>query len=257
MKAPFFRLRGMCLVPSVFPTAAPRLRRRRTIILSESLLRALCDPRAGPTARPGGDHRTSCPRHHRAGGRPGSWPHHGSGGGPLPAVAPGLADLDELGLRVADDAEGGPAVDGTRRISVDGRRRVAKAPSLATSWTLVPAARAILPPWPAGARRCGWWCQPGCSAWAVCCRGGCRVLSAFQLASTGARRGECSAFRRRHSAAVRCGRNGSGRIQCRRPGPGRRPSREGSRWPGTAACARRRDGGWSVAVVVATAAAPE
>ena len=37
---------------------------------------------------------------------------------------------------------------GTRRISVLGRRRVAKSPSLATSWTLVPALRAILPPPP-------------------------------------------------------------------------------------------------------------
>ena len=37
---------------------------------------------------------------------------------------------------------------GTRRISVVGRRRVAKSPSLATSCTLVPALRAILPPPP-------------------------------------------------------------------------------------------------------------
>ena len=35
---------------------------------------------------------------------------------------------------------------GTRRISVLGRRRVAKSPSLATSCTLEPAERAILPP---------------------------------------------------------------------------------------------------------------
>src|SRR3954469_1595018 len=37
---------------------------------------------------------------------------------------------------------------GTRRISVLGRRRVAKSPSLATSCTLDPALRAILPPPP-------------------------------------------------------------------------------------------------------------
>ena len=37
---------------------------------------------------------------------------------------------------------------GTRRISVDGRRSVAKSPSLATSCTLAPALRAILPPAP-------------------------------------------------------------------------------------------------------------
>jgi hypothetical protein len=37
---------------------------------------------------------------------------------------------------------------GTRRISVDGSRSVAKSPSLATSWMLIPAPRAILPPAP-------------------------------------------------------------------------------------------------------------
>ena len=37
---------------------------------------------------------------------------------------------------------------GTRRISVDGRRRVAKSPSLATSCTELPAERAIFPPPP-------------------------------------------------------------------------------------------------------------
>ena len=37
---------------------------------------------------------------------------------------------------------------GTRRISVLGRRRVAKSPSLATSWMLAPAPRPILPPAP-------------------------------------------------------------------------------------------------------------
>ena len=37
---------------------------------------------------------------------------------------------------------------GTRRISVLGRRRVAKSPSLATSCTLEPALRAIFPPPP-------------------------------------------------------------------------------------------------------------
>jgi hypothetical protein len=36
----------------------------------------------------------------------------------------------------------------TRRISVEGSRSVANAPSLATNWTLMPAPRAILPPPP-------------------------------------------------------------------------------------------------------------
>src|SRR3954462_3167115 len=37
---------------------------------------------------------------------------------------------------------------GTRRISPDGRRRTANAPSFATSWMPEPADRAILAPWP-------------------------------------------------------------------------------------------------------------
>ena len=48
---------------------------------------------------------------------------------------------------------------GTRRISVDGRRRVAKAPSLATSWTLMPAPRAIFPP-PPGRSSTLWMTEP-------------------------------------------------------------------------------------------------
>src|SRR6201993_158960 len=39
-------------------------------------------------------------------------------------------------------------VTGTRRISPDGSRRTAKAPSLATSWIPEPAERAIFAPWP-------------------------------------------------------------------------------------------------------------
>ena len=47
----------------------------------------------------------------------------------------------------------------TRRISVEGRRRVAKAPSFATSWTLMPAPRAILPP-PPGRSSTLWMVEP-------------------------------------------------------------------------------------------------
>src|SRR5665213_2204650 len=128
---------------------APRVRRLRTIILSDSLSR----DRVRPSGLPHGD----------TGWRPPddlpSPPPNGWSTGfmatprvcgrtPFQRLRPALPIL----ISSASELDTTPRVArqsmGTRRISVEGRRRVAKAPSLATSWMLMPAPRAILPPWP-------------------------------------------------------------------------------------------------------------
>ena len=65
----------------------------------------------------------------------------GLGANALPAVATGLADLDEIGFGVADDTDGGTTVDRNTAHLGAGKPQRCVRPSLATSWTLVPALR--------------------------------------------------------------------------------------------------------------------
>ena len=92
----------------------------------------------------------------------------------LPAVAAGLADLDQLGLGVADHAEGAPAVDRApaafRSRAAAGWRRHLPWPRAGRSCRRRgPSCRRR----PGAARRCGWSSRPGCSAAAARCRAGC------------------------------------------------------------------------------------
>jgi len=88
-----------------------------------------------------------------------------------------LAHLDELVL-ACDDPEGAAAIRwATRRISVEGRRRVAKPPSLATSWMLMPRPPAHLAA-ATGRSSTLWMTEPtGCSEAEGRCRSNLSALA--------------------------------------------------------------------------------
>ena len=91
---------------------APRVRRRRTMSFSDGLVRS----RVRPSGLPHGETGWRPPERLALAAAEGVVDRvHGHatglGADALPAVAAGLADADQLGLGVADLAEGGPAVD--------------------------------------------------------------------------------------------------------------------------------------------------
>ena len=121
----------------------------------------------------------------------------GLGAHALPAVAAGLADLDQLVLGVADLTDGGPAVD--RHPAHLGAGQ-AQAWRSRLPWR--PAARSCRPSGPscrrrpAAARRCARWCRPGCSAAAARCRADVGAVAALDRSPT------CQTVRRQDVALL-------------------------------------------------------
>ena len=112
--------------------------------------RASCSPwSACPTAIPDGGRRTSCLRRHRAGGRPGSSRHRAPSGARRASASrrPCRASAGcARSCRPRRASRGNPI--STLRISPERSRRVAYAPSRATSCAEQPALRAICAPLP-------------------------------------------------------------------------------------------------------------
>src|ERR1700753_2725424 len=148
---PFLRLRGMVVLLPY--RRDPRVRRRRTMSFWDGLVLSRVRPSGLPQGetgwRPPGGLPSPPPWGWSTGfmATPRVW-----GRTPFQRFRPALPIL----MSSCSELPTSPMVArqslDNRRISVDGRRRVAKPPSLATSWIEDPAERAILPP------------PPGCSS---------------------------------------------------------------------------------------------
>src|SRR5690606_33187238 len=145
---PFLRLRGIVL-PRSDHRREPRVRRLRTISFWAGLLVS----RVRPSGLPHGDtgwrppevlpSPTPCGRTTGLIATPRAW-----GRMRFQRLRPALPTLSSSCSALPTEPTVARQSIGTRRISVEGRRSVAYSPSRATSCTLEPAERAILPPAP-------------------------------------------------------------------------------------------------------------
>src|SRR5262249_10556291 len=128
---------------------SPRVRRRRTINFWDGLFLLRVRPSGLPHGDTGWRPPGLLPSPPPSGGAPGVMGRPpGCGRPPLHRLRPALPSFTRSASALPTSPTVARQSIGTRRISVEGRRNVAKSPSFATSCTLAPALRAILPPAP-------------------------------------------------------------------------------------------------------------